>query len=175
MTAEPKADPRERTREDARRDVRLGVPRTLALFEAALPQITRPAERTATYSNIARSAAALGQKNLYAQAEAEVLREIDHPTEYTAAALVELAYAANTLRSHRKARAWADEALRIARERDNAVGRASAERAVADMNTERGPDEVRKPAPELERFVQRFIDRLQRKSSPTTSTQDEEA
>ncbi len=132
----------------------------LELFEAALPYIVRPAERTAVLSNIARAAAALGMVDRFKNVEDQIHADIDDPTEFTAPALIELALAANTLGHQRKSRAWAVEALRIARARGSRAGEEAALRTLAALDAGREPDTAL-PAPQkLQRFVNRFMRRL---------------
>lgn len=136
----------------------------LELLEAALPLIRRRAERTAVFSNIARAAAALGKRDLFSRAEQEVLSESVNPTEHTASALLELALAANTLGLHRKSRAWAAEAFRIASERGSESVEDAARRIIAELGEHRSTDTVKAAPPHLQRFVQRFVSRLRRHS-----------
>lgn len=138
----------------------------LDLFNAALPHIKRPAERTAVYSNISRAAAAMGMTELFTTAQTHVIAEIDDPTEFTAPALVEVALAANSLGYQRKSRAWAAEALRIARMRASRAGEEAALRTLAELEAGREPDKVQ-PAPrKLQRFIARFVSRL-KEADPT--------
>lgn len=137
---------------------------SLQLYLAALPQVTRPAERTAVHSNIARSAAALGRKDLFSDAETAVLNELERPLEHTADALSELALGAYTLGLRRKARSYAVEALRIAEARQSAASIKVARQVIEAIETNTHVDELKDPSPALERFVSRFVRRLERGS-----------
>lgn len=133
----------------------------LRLYDALTRHIARPAVQVALLANVARAAAAVGDRDRFRPAYESVRREDAQKGEFAPAALAEIARAAHTLGLDGKAIATANEALKIARSR----GMAGAERAALDVieavREKRAGDVPREPPPRVVRFVNRFVRRLQ--------------
>lgn len=133
----------------------------LRLYDALARHIARPAVQVALLANVARAAAAVGDRDRFRAAYESVGREDAQKGEFAPAALAEVARAAHTLGLDGKAIATANEALKIARSR----GMAGAERAALDVieavREKRAGDVPREPPPRVVRFVSRFVRRLQ--------------
>jgi tetratricopeptide (TPR) repeat protein len=132
----------------------------LRLYDALARHIARPAVQVALQANVARAAAAVGDRTRFRAAYESVNREDAQKGEFAPAALAEVARAAHTLGLDGKAIATANEALKIARSR----GMAGAERAALDVieavREKRAGDVPREPPPRVVRFVKRFVRRL---------------
>ncbi|HEY0020822.1 MAG TPA: tetratricopeptide repeat protein [Longimicrobium sp.] len=137
----------------------------LRLYDALARHIARPAVQVALLANVARAAAAVGDRDRFRMAYETVKREDAQKGEFAPAALAEIARAAHTLGLDGKAIATANEALKIARSR----GMAGAERAALDVieavREKRAGDVPREPPPRVVRFVNRFVRRLEPLSS----------
>jgi tetratricopeptide (TPR) repeat protein len=133
----------------------------LRLYDALACHIARPAVHVALLANVARAAAAVGDRDRFRAAYESVKREDAQKGEFAPAALAEIARAAHTLGLDGKAIATANEAVKIARSR----GMAGAERAALDVieavREKRAGDAPREPPLRVVRFVNRFVRRLQ--------------
>jgi tetratricopeptide (TPR) repeat protein len=132
----------------------------LRLYDALCPHVVRASVHVALQANIARAAAALGDRERFRAAYERVSHDEAQGGEFAPAALAEIARAAHTLRLDGKAIAMANAALKLARARE-AVG---AERAALDVidavREKRAGDVLREPPPRVVRFVNRFVKRL---------------
>ena len=133
----------------------------VSLYEMAVPLMPRSAERAAAYANLARAAAALGQRQRYAEFWTAFEQEIKHgAAEYIPAALVELARGAWTLGYARQVSVMLNEAERIATERRDTRAHVLAGR-LREAVRAGGPVDQDRPAPEeVERFIHKMKARL---------------
>lgn len=138
----------------------------LRLYDTLSRHIARPAVHVALLANVARAAAALGDRDRFRAAFEAVTHDDAQMGEFAPAALAEIARAAHTLGLHGKAIATANEALKLARSR----GVPGAERAALDVieavRGKRDGDVLREPPPRVVRFVTRFAKRLAAVPSP---------
>jgi tetratricopeptide (TPR) repeat protein len=103
----------------------------LPVFLAAYRLITAPVERLQVWSNIGRTAAALGDSNRFFEAVAFVTARTHNAGEFVAASLVNLAEGAQSLGLGVQARQLAQQALEVARRRGEASTAAHAENVLA--------------------------------------------
>lgn len=132
----------------------------LRLYDALVGHIARPAVHVALLANIARAAAALGDKARFRTAYEEVTRDDAQIGEFAPAALAEVARAAHTLGLDGRAIATANEALKLARARGAVGAERAALEVIEAVREKRAGDVLREPPPRVVRFVNRFVKRL---------------
>ncbi len=134
----------------------------LGLYEAAIPFLTRAADRLAGLANIGRASAAVGDKRRFSEAWAEFDRLSLLPaTQFRAESLLELAHGAATLRYWRHAARIVHDAERVAREHENQWALAAARKLEAAIEAKDLMDQDQPPDPALSRLTHRLIARLQ--------------
>lgn len=132
----------------------------MLLYDASLPHQARPAVLTALQANVARAAAALGERDRFQAAFDLLMREDALSGEFAPASLAELARAAHTLGLDGKAAGLASEAIKIARERGAVAAERAATKAL-EVVREHGPGDVpQEPPARVIRFAKRFAKRL---------------
>jgi tetratricopeptide (TPR) repeat protein len=132
----------------------------LRLYDALAPHIARPAVHVALLSNIARAAAAVGDRERFRSAYEQVTREDAQAGEFGPAALAEVARAAHTLGYEGKAIATANAAIHLARARGAAGAECMALNVIEAVREKRAGDVLRETPPRAVRFVNRFVKRL---------------
>jgi tetratricopeptide (TPR) repeat protein len=136
------------------------------LYEAALPLLTRPAERVAGLANVGRAAAAMGDKQRFTEARHDFDLLAPHGREFLPASLVEMAYGAQTLGQPRQAAAMLGDAIRLAREHRDEPALATALR-LEEKIAAKHPGDSDNPAPvEHQIFATRFANRLRTIAAP---------
>lgn len=137
----------------------------LRLYDALARHIARPAVHVALLANVARAAAALGDKDRFRAAYDEVTRDDAQIGEFAPAALAEVARAAHTLGLEGKAIATANEAAKLARARGAVGAERAALEVIEAVRGKRAGDVLREPPLRVVRFVNRFAKRLASLSS----------
>jgi hypothetical protein len=119
----------------------------LPVFLEAFRLFTAPVERLQVFSNIGRTAAALGDSTKFFDAVAYVTARTHNAGEYVAASLLNLAEGARSLGIALQARQLAHQALEVARRRGEASTAAHAESFLTTLSESQAPVVVRS-APE---------------------------
>ncbi|HYW09226.1 MAG TPA: hypothetical protein VE913_19865 [Longimicrobium sp.] len=136
------------------------------LYEAALPLLTRPAERVAGLANVGRAAAAMGDKQRFTEARHDFDLLAPHGREFLPASLVELAHGAQTLGQPRQAAAMLREAIRLAREHRDEPALATALRLEQRIAAKHSGDSDHPATVEHQMFATRFANRLRMIAAP---------
>jgi tetratricopeptide (TPR) repeat protein len=121
----------------------------LRVFRAALPHITRLAERRLAVSNLARAAAGLGDRMTFAEMWSDTWRLVDdyEDTESVPEALITLAQGAAALGDPDRGQLAASHALKVAIQRNEAEQRLAAEDLLESLRRTRVAPAPRLPAP----------------------------
>lgn len=126
----------------------------LPLLQKVLPSIERQGERVQIVANLARAAGALDMHDLFMKCWTEVERYARKREENTAAALVNLARGARSLRMEHSVRDLANRALALATRRNEPGPAAAALQLLESRPSERDP--VRPATPSMTALAQRF-------------------
>jgi hypothetical protein len=134
----------------------------LQLYEAALPRLLRPADRVAAIANIARAAAAVGQRDRFEECWPIFEAAMAIENEHLAPSIVEIAEGARTLGQLSRAHGLARELAKLASKRGDKRILAMAD-ALDELIRAGAPvDRDRKAPVAVRTFVARFIGRVER-------------
>lgn len=129
----------------------------LKVFEASLRFISKPHERVQVYGNIAWSAAAVADIELFLNASDQVTILTNRPHEYLAEALVNVARGARALGLTRRGMEALDQALSLARKRQEGGTESYAMQVSEAFTNSVPPDPVLTPPGEIREMAESFI------------------